>query len=128
MKYIIFSLLLLALLLTACGPKCSSEEYIELTQPLLEEWDDQVKIANNTSRIALPDQISELQSIARDFNRLELKDCYIPVQDRTVKYMDEIIDAFIAFMSQEENYDNHFRNADQHFDAAMRELRKIDEK
>lgn len=129
MKHLIIGLILLAFLLSSCGPGCSSAQYIELTQLLLEEWDDQVALTNSTSRVALPAQISELQSIAREFKRLELQECYHPTRDRMVKYMDEIIEGFIAFMSQEEDsvVSNHFKNADQYFESAIREMNKIDE-
>jgi len=100
-------LLIFCVALTSCaGSKCNLEEYNAAVEPLLEEWDDAVSIANQTPRVGLPNVIPELQGIRRrteDTEDLEIEECFEDAHSFLIKYMDYTIEAFIAFMGQEDD-------------------------
>lgn len=68
------------------------------------EWDDAVKIAQNTSRIALAPQIVALQAIKRKGEAFTAPDCAAVVKNRMTVYHEAMIDAFISFMAQDADY------------------------
>lgn len=101
-RFVLF--LILCVALTSCaGSKCNLEEYNAAVEPLLEEWDDAVDIANQTPRVGLPNVIPELQDIRLRTEDLEIEECFEDAHSFLVKYMNYTIDAFIAFMGQEDD-------------------------
>lgn len=78
-------------------------EYHELILLRVSEWDDLVKVANSTGRIALAGVITQLQEVKREVAALEIPD---GLQVRRahgylVDHMDYTIDAFLLFMGGE---------------------------
>lgn len=80
--------------------KYESRDYVTAMDNVIERWDDQLKIAQGTSRIGLSAQVSQLQSIRRDALELEVPACAKRAQATGGKYMEQVIDAFLAFMAQ----------------------------
>lgn len=103
MKRFVWFLIFCVALTSCAGSKCNLEEYNAAVKPLLEEWDDAVSIANQTPRAGLPNVIPELQGIRRRTENLEIEECFEDAHSFLVKYMDYTIDAFIAFMGQEDD-------------------------
>lgn len=108
-------LLLILILVTvpACGAggligedgcEIDGEPVVAVLERYAEEWDDALNVAQGTSRIALPVQVSGMQSTRRDVEREEWPECAEPATDALIAYMDGVLDALIAFMSQEPDY------------------------
>lgn len=120
-------LLIVCVALTSCaGSKCNLEEYNAAVKPLLEEWDDAISIANQTPRGSLPNVIPGLQEIRRRTENLEIEECFKDAHSFLVKYMDYTIDAFIAFMGQEDDsvVSQKFDLAETNFETYMTRLTK----
>jgi hypothetical protein len=81
-----------------------TQDYLAQIQPLLEEWDDAVAVANSTARIALSPMVRDLQGIQRDVEDVIVPDCARHGSALLTEGMDSIIDAFIAFMGDESDY------------------------
>lgn len=83
-------------------PTCGQQfvGYNKLIQPILQEWDDAAKLANNTSRISLSPQIESMQAIRRRMSALEHAPCLDAVHSAVTDGMGHDIDTFIAFMGQ----------------------------
>jgi len=77
------------------------EAYLELAQPLLDEFNDTLEIAGSTARIALAPVVSELRRIQREFRRLECPEIAKTAHAYFSDGMDFGIQAFLAFMAQE---------------------------
>lgn len=118
-------LLIFCVALTSCaGSRCDLEEYNTAVKPLLEEWDDAISIANQTPRGSLPSVIPGLQEIRRRTENLEIEECFEDAHPFLVKYMDYTIDAFIAFMGQEDDsvVSQKFDLAETNFETYMTRL------
>jgi len=104
--------------------KCTQAEYIEATADIEAEWLDAVELANSTSRMNLPDRISEMQSILRDYKRVEVAECYQGIHDSFILSYETMIEGFMMFMSQES--DNKvsatFEAANEHFERGLKWL------
>ena len=74
---------------------------MEQIQPLLEEWGDTVEVANSTARIALSSLVSNMQRIQREVEAVDSPDCARHANGLLTGGMDDVIDAFLAFMSNE---------------------------
>lgn len=107
MKITLALFTLLAISLTACGgdseEPCISLDYYMAIEPKLEEWDDAVEVAGSTSRIALAPQITRLQDIKREVEDMDIPWCGVFAHMELIKAMEYRIDAFLAFMSQEDD-------------------------
>ena len=122
-RFVVF--LVFCIALTSCSTStleeyidpCNLEEYNAAVELLLEEWDDAVSIANLTSRVSLPNVLSELQGIRRRTKHLEIQECFEDAHLLLVKYMDFTIEAFMAFLG-----DEHERAVSQKFDLAQTSL------
>ena len=78
-----------------------TQEYLAQIQPALEEWDDTVEVANSTARIALSPLVSDMKRIQRQVEAVDSPDCARHAKGLLTRGMDEVIDAFLAFMSDE---------------------------
>jgi hypothetical protein len=121
-------LLVFCVALTSCvGSRCNVEEYNAAVEPLLEEWDDAVSIANQTPRGSLAGVIPGLQEIRRSTENLEIEECFEDAHSFLVKYMDYTIDGFIAFMGQEDDsvVSQKFDLAETSFETYMTKLNQV---
>lgn len=80
------------------------QEYNKITgqmNSLVKRWLDASKLANNTSRIALANPISNLQEIKRETEALVVKECLQEAKGKLVSGMNMVIDGYIAFMGND---------------------------
>ena len=131
MKRTLCALAIFALLLSACStaPKCSREDYNTTVEPLLEEWDDAVSVANQTPRMGLPNVIPNLQEIKRRASDLEIDECFVDAHSFLIKYMEYTIEAFLAFMSQESDsvVQGKFSLAETNFETYLLRMRQVEQ-
>lgn len=104
--------LLFALFLAACdAPLLSSPTptpiCIQVAQPffaqlqsLAREWDDANKLAGQTPRAALAQQIQNLQAIRRKVQDLQPPPCAVTAHQDLAGSMDAAVDAYLAFLGQ----------------------------
>lgn len=133
---------LLLVMTLALVPACSAGELmgdesceldgqpvVDVLERYAEEWDDALNVAQGTSRIALPAQVSDMQEIRRDFRREEWPACAEPATDALTSYMDGVLDALIAFMSQEpeSKVQSLIKDATEHLDTFQDELDAIED-
>lgn len=92
-----------------------------------EKFTDAVKVAESTSRISLSGPISELQSIAREINNLEVPACLEPAKKYYYKSADSEIMALLAFAAQEKDsvVSSHMRLSVSFYSDAQDEIEKI---
>jgi len=76
---------------------------MEKMEPFIDKWDDAIVIAESTSRMSLAPQIENLQEIRRETEDLKISDCADEAHEALIAYMDQTIDAFIAFLGQEDD-------------------------
>ncbi len=128
-KMVIVGLLLGVLV--NCGPQAPAEQtsvektqvaidacksdvaaYKTTMQPTIDKWNDAVKLAGQTSRVALASQISELQAIKREATSVVVAECIKSTHDYFTSSMDDTIEAFLAFLSQksEPTIQQHFES------------------
>jgi hypothetical protein len=127
-------LLISCLLLIGCSPVntyCPEEEAkygIDTFLDIGERWDDAINLAFSTSRIALADQISNLQDIKRETNNLELPECLHASRSYYVMGMEDSIEGFILFMTEgsEAEISRKFDSADTNFLGASIYLAEIE--
>lgn len=127
MKKVLAVLLLSLVLISACGPTCTQQGYIEITSDIEEQWHDALDIANSTARMSLSGPIGDMQQIIRDYKKLEVPECYSSTHGLFIDSYEQTVDAFLAFMSSEEDsvVQSRFRASENTFDRAMRELWKL---
>lgn len=68
---------------------------------LLSRWDDAVKIAGTTGRIAMSGPVSTLQSIRREAEALTVSPCMDTAKALLLASMQHSIDGFLTFMRNE---------------------------
>jgi len=100
---ILIALVIFSLVAGGCGSKCTKEDYMEKVEPFVDKWDDTMAVAESTSRMSLAPQIENLQEIRRETEDLKIPDCANEAHEALIAYMDQTIDAFIAFLGQEDD-------------------------
>ena len=84
------------------NPEEEIAAYMVAVEPILQEWDDAVAIADSTPRMSLPDRVSELQDVRRRANNLQFENPDIAEAHlKLVSAMDYGIDAFLSFLAQD---------------------------
>jgi hypothetical protein len=119
--------LLLCTFVAGCGPSCDVEGYLGVVTPYLEDWDDTNATASSTARTNLSGPIGEMQDIKRDVEDLEVEPCLEDAHANLVTYMERTIDAYIAFMNNEDDelVQSTMETADSYllrYDQALRDL------
>ncbi len=126
MKRNVFLILVLGILLVSCsfGTSCNEEDYNAVVEPLLQEWDDSISIANQTPRMGLPNVIPDLQDIKRRTAALEIPECFEEAHSFLILYMEYTIDGFLAFMGQEDDevVNQKFNLAETNFETYLMRL------
>lgn len=84
---------------------CDVDGYRTAIKPLVDEYSDAFDTAGQTSRIALPGVISQLQDIRRRTEATEVSPCLTEAHSYLVASMDDTIEAFLLFMGQGEEED-----------------------
>jgi hypothetical protein len=72
---------------------------------IVAEWDDAVTLAESTSRMALPSQISTMQAIKRDLDDIEWNECSSKAVDLLRNSMQATIEGFVLFLADEDESD-----------------------
>lgn len=100
----------------------ASTAYRDEIQPLAQEWEDAVKLAGQTSRMALPGQVSAMQAIRRKADAMAPPACLEKTHGHLIASMDASIDGFLSFMSQDGDFivSTHFKTATSEYDAFTR--------
>jgi hypothetical protein len=71
------------------------------------KWDDEIRVANQTPRIALAAQISRMQQVKRDTAAITARSClgdgklFDTTVSSLVRYMNVTIDVFVQFLAHE---------------------------
>jgi len=122
--------LILVFPLLACTAKCNVQKYHDAVDPIAKKWDDAVTLANSTPRMTLPNQISELQSIERDAETVEVDKCMADAHAELVTSMKATIDGFLAFLGEKPDQEitAHFQKADIHLTQWKKMLVAAEEK
>lgn len=90
---------------------------------VLSRWDDAIKVASTTGRIALAGPVSTLQGIRRETEALTLVPCLNPAKELLVASMHNTIDGFITFMRNELKIGDTL--AKPYFDNASKKLAEL---
>jgi len=101
--------------LSGCSLFCDVAKYQKTVKPLLQEWDDAVKLANSTPRMSLPPQIEKMQSVRREVADLKIQSCLTDEHQLLLEAMDSQIDGFISFLAQDPDatVQGYFQRSDQ---------------
>jgi ATP-dependent 26S proteasome regulatory subunit len=89
---------------------------------VLARWDDAVKVAGTTSRIALGPQVAALQAIKREAEQLTVPPCLDKGKSDLVQAMNSTVDGFLTFMRNELKMGEQLAKID--FDAAAMHMAK----
>jgi hypothetical protein len=65
------------------------------------EWDDAYKLAGSTSRMSLPPQIANLQTIRRKVENQSWPECATKAHEHLIGGMDASIDGYIMFLDSD---------------------------
>ena len=79
-----------------------TQDYLADIQPLLEDWQDTVEVANSTSRIALSPVVQDMQAIRRDIADVPVPDCAQNASGLLMIGLGDVIDSFLDFMGDSE--------------------------
>jgi formylglycine-generating enzyme required for sulfatase activity len=86
--------------LAGCGDSAKSRSQgIEQLDAIEKRWEDGLKVAESTSRIALSGPVMNLQSIRRDLDSLQASECMLQARDELGRAMDSSIQQMLLFMS-----------------------------
>ena len=113
-------LTLLSLLLLSSCVKQDVKQYLDLAQPLMEEYNDTFNRALNTSRLALSPVIDDLQTIRHLWNDIEPPKPAEDLHDNFALAMEYGIDWFMALVADEDQdvIDEKFRYFEIHIGTA----------
>lgn len=103
MRRLLFLVLLLVTAVSCAAPTCeeSTVDYRATVDSLNEQWDDALAIANSTARMSLSGPLGDLQSLNRDTKQIDVPECAASAHEAMLDYQEAIIDAFLAFMGNE---------------------------
>jgi hypothetical protein len=104
-----------------------AETFIVEVQALVDDWDDANQLASSTSRMALSPVIGQLQQLRREVADLETPECAMKVRNHLLDYMDNTIDGYLAFMTQEDDaaVEGKFESASRQMDSFLSEFVKL---
>lgn len=95
-----FVVLLLMLLAAGCSDSIKSRSQgIEELDANKRSWDDGVKVAESTGRIALSGPVMNLQAIRRDLDAVKVSECLAPAKQWLASAQDDVINGFLQHMS-----------------------------
>lgn len=76
----------------------------EKISSLLQKWEDAVRLASMTSRIALAQPLSQMQATRREVSELKINECFNKATKEIATGMDDAIFAFEMFIRFPSNY------------------------
>jgi hypothetical protein len=97
---------------------------------VLRKWEDAIKLAGMTSRISLPQPLSQMQAIRREMEDLKSNDCLNKATKTMADGMNEAIFAFEMFIkfpsnsSASETTSKYLTNSNANISIGMDELEK----
>lgn len=74
--------------------------YQDEAEPIVSEWDDAMKLVEQTPRMQLAEQINNLQEIKRKADAVKVPECAKDAHPHLIASMEASIDGLIAFMGQ----------------------------
>lgn len=80
----------------------SAQTYSADMKPIVQEWDDAIKLAGQTGRGQLANQVASLQTIKRKADAVTVPDCAAIAHEYLVSSMNASIDGFLAFLGQKD--------------------------
>lgn len=89
--------------LSACHAPEPKDKGIQELSAVVTRWDDGLKLASSTGRIALSAPVAQLQAARRDLDAVVVGECLKPAKEELKQHMDSMIDAFLAFMASDES-------------------------
>ena len=102
MKNIVKAALLgLVVFSSACSVVESKDKGLVELRAVEQKWEDGLKLASSTSRIALSTPVANLQAIRREVDTIPLGECLKPASTKLRKHMDTIIEGFLSFMGDD---------------------------
>ncbi len=107
--------------------RVQAADYLQLIDSTLTEWDDAVRIANNTARGSLSPAIADLQGIRRQLNQTTVPGCTSLAHQYLIQHMDNTIEGFLSFMRDDPDsqVNRRFTEAEKSFDLFLGELTSI---
>lgn len=107
----------------ACSTS-SGERIFEIVQNYVDEWSDAFDLALSTPRIALSNQIANMQNIRQRLSREDWPPCAEYAQSELAAAKDATIDGFIAFLGQASDavIAEHFAKAIGHLENVTNEI------
>lgn len=136
--------LCLALVLAACAPlapattptpaptpteACDVAAYKTEMEPIVDEWNDALELANQTPRIQLAAQVSGMQALRRTATRVATGCTGLDEASTLATFaMQKQIDAFLAFMAEKSDADvaSLFSAGDHYWEAFADKLDTLD--
>jgi hypothetical protein len=93
-----------AAVLSGCGgeQECSREAYQDKVKSLVERWGDVMDTASSTPRMTLAIPLETMRGIRRETKDLSVEACAKDAHEGLIEHMDAAIDAYNAFMAQED--------------------------
>lgn len=88
-------------------------ESLEKLQAVNQRFDDALKIAQSTARIALSQPVTQLQQISREAAGISVHACLAEAKTAAVGRMNAAVDVFLAFMQQKDR-DEHMKRAEKY--------------
>ena len=98
---------------------------LKTVDSLAARWDDAVKVALTSGRIALPGPVGILQSTRREAEQLTVPLCLDEAKAQLVKSMNSTIEGFLVFMRNELKIGDAL--AQIHFEASSKQMRAFKE-
>jgi hypothetical protein len=90
---------------------------VEQLQQNLDEWQDAVKVAGATGRIALSGPVANLQAIRRKLDAIEVSDCLKEPKANLYQAYGGIINMFLGHMRKEETSEHDQLQVKAHMEA-----------
>lgn len=98
---------------------------LKTVDDLAARWDDAVKVALTSGRIALPSPVGILQSTRREAEQLTVPPCLDEAKAQLVKSMNSTIEGFLVFMRNELKIGDAL--AQIHFEESSKQMRAFKE-
>ena len=81
-------------------PRCDARDFIEKSLTITKRFDDVMKRADVTPRIALSSVVGEMQQVRRDYESIVAPTCARDAHRAYLDAMDAQIDLYLLFMAQ----------------------------